>query len=145
MRKLTPKQHQFVLAYIVPGTSLSEAYRLAYKPSAKALSATINKQAYNISKLPHVSSMITLEKQRLAERYDISVEKITDMLKEAARRALDAGELETYRKASMDLAKLGGLLVSKTEVNSRSVSEVRHVSVLQAIKNHKAREPKLIN
>lgn len=109
---LTPKQEAFACAYVETGNA-SEAYRrsgYSNRQSAKAINENSSKLLTKV--LPRVEQLRAAH----AEGHNITVDSITEMLKEDREKAHAAGQIGAAVSASMGLAKLHGLIVDKTEV-----------------------------
>jgi phage terminase small subunit len=111
---LTPKQEAFACAYVETGNA-SEAYRRAYDAVRMKPEAIV----VNASKLLR-DTKVTLRVEQLqaehAQRHNVTVDSITEMLKEDREKAHAAGQIGAAVSASMGLAKLHGLIVDKQEV-----------------------------
>lgn len=116
--KLTLKQQAFVRAYIETGNAC-EAYRRAYNPrrmSAKAITV----ESTRLMQHPRVALAVQNMQRKLAERHAITVDSITEMLKEDRKLARELDMPAAAVAAAMGLAKLHGLIVEKrhnTNVN----------------------------
>jgi phage terminase small subunit len=86
-KKLTPKQEGFCQDYIKTGNQ-SEAYRLNYN-SGKMLPASINNKAYELMQNVDITSRITTLQERIAKKFEVTVESLTKELDEDRQLARD--------------------------------------------------------
>lgn len=86
-KKLTPKQEGFCQDYIKTGNQ-SEAYRLNYN-SGKMLPASINNKAYELMQNVDITSRITTLQERIAKKFEVTVESLTRELEEDRQLARD--------------------------------------------------------
>lgn len=114
---LTPKQEAFALAYVETGNA-SEAYRRAYdvKPDAKPEGIWVN--ACKTLGRANVALRVAELHEQHAKRHEITVDKLTEMLKEDRELARSGGEPAAAIKAVEVLAKLHGHMVEKKVVTS---------------------------
>lgn len=114
---LTPKQEAFALAY-VETSNASEAYRQCYdvKPDAKPEGIWVD--ACKLLATPKVALRVAQIQASHAKRHEITVDKLTEMLKEDRELARTGGEPAAAIKAVEVLAKLHGHMVEKKVVTS---------------------------
>ena len=117
--KLTPKQENFVQAYIETGNA-SEAYRRAYDAEGMKPESI----AVNASKLldnAKVALMLQQLKAKAEKRHEITVDDILRELEEARTMAAtqERPQVSAMVAASMGKAKLLGLEVNKTEITGK--------------------------
>lgn len=119
---MTPKQEAFARAYVETGNA-SEAYRRAYncKPDAKADGIYVN--ACKLLTDTKVALRVSQLQAKHQKRHDITVDSITEMLKEDRALARQNAQTGAAVSASMGLAKLHGLIVEKREVKNVSSVE----------------------
>jgi phage terminase small subunit len=86
-KKLTPKQEGFCQDYIKTGNQ-SEAYRLNYN-SGKMLPASINNKAYELMQNVDITSRIATLQERIAKKFEVTVESLTRELDEDRQLARD--------------------------------------------------------
>jgi phage terminase small subunit len=86
-KKLTPKQEGFCQDYIKTGNQ-SEAYRLNYN-SGKMLPASINNKAYELMQNVDITSRIATLQERIAKKFEVTVESLTRELEEDRQLARD--------------------------------------------------------
>lgn len=113
---MTPKQEKFCQQYVELGNA-SEAYRQAYNAAAMK-DATVNRKAKELQDNGKITARIDELKAHHAERHDMTVDDIAEMLKEDrnfARKCETPGAAVT---ATMGLAKLYGHLRDKVEHTS---------------------------
>ncbi len=114
--KLTIKQEKFARQYVGPCEgNASEAYRKSYAASNMSAEA-IRVEACRLLERPNVSLMIDQLKAEQADQNAITIEEITAGLRRAAESAAAAGQQSAATQALLGLAKLGGLLVEKRQV-----------------------------
>ena len=109
---LTPKQ-AFTCAYVETGNA-SEAYRRAYNASSMK-DETIWRKAKECLDNGKVTARVEVLRAEHAQRHQITVDSITEMLKEDREKAHAAGQIGAAVSAPMGLAKLHGLIVDKQE------------------------------
>lgn len=116
-KPLTAKQEAFARAYVETGNA-SEAYRRAYdcKPTTKP--ETINVAASQTLAIHKVSRRVAGLKAKAAERTEITVADIAQMLKEAHSVGSKGGDASAMTEAAMSLAKLLGHYTEKKHVTS---------------------------
>jgi hypothetical protein len=114
--KLTPKQEAFVKVYLETGNA-SEAYRRSYDCSATT-EKSINENASKLLKHAKIAPRIQEAKAKVAERTEVSLFDIVNMLKEDRRLAHTIEDAKAATEASMSLAKLLGHYVEKRNVQS---------------------------
>jgi len=78
MKKLTQKQHSFVLAYLETGNRV-ESYRRAYDCGTMA-KATISRKAQEVAALPHVAELIEQHQNDAIARHAVTVDKVLEFL-----------------------------------------------------------------
>ena len=126
MSKLTVKQEAFAKAYIETGNA-SEAYRRSYN-AAKMKPDAIH---VNASKLL-ANAKVALRVQELQaahqKRHDITVDSLTEMLKEDRQLARTQGEPGAAINAVLAIAKLHGLLIDSKNVNLNANHKHHHTA-----------------
>jgi len=105
-RNLTPKQESFVAAYLKTGNA-SEAYRQAYNAS-KMKPEVIHVKACELLKSGNVAVRLSNERARLAKRFEITQEKLVEMLLEDREFARKLENASAAAQATMGLAKITG-------------------------------------
>ena len=115
--KLTPKQEAFCLAYIELGNA-SEAYRRCYDVSETTQNEVIWVKACELLKNGKVAVRVLQLKEEHAKRHAITVDSLTDMLKDDRLLAHKEGEPNAAVNAVLAIAKLHGLVVEKKNVTS---------------------------
>ena len=135
MRKLTMKQHKFIDEYIKIGNA-SEAYRRSYD-CKKSSNKTISIEATKLINNPSVALAVKREKERINRASRLGSKEIEDNLFSIYERSLETDQLNTARACMMDVAKLNGLIINKEHRIVDGTIEHSHVSILQAIKNHR--------
>ena len=113
---LTIKQDKFCRAYIGPAEgNASEAYRTAYNTQNCSMS-TVNRNAKALLDDSKIAARVDQLKAEQANQNAITIEEITAGLRRAAESAAAAGHESAATQALLGLAKLGGLLVEKRQV-----------------------------
>ena len=110
----TPKQVAFAYAYLELG-SASEAYRQA-KGQNNMQDKTINEAASRLLSNSKVVAILSHEKAKLAQKSAITVETLCDELEKDRQLARDNGQAGAAMTATMDIAKLHGLLIEKRQL-----------------------------
>lgn len=112
---LTPKQEAFAKAYVETGNA-SEAYRTAY--SADGMKpATVNREAKALTENPKIATRLAELQKRAQKRHDITIDTLTDMLKEDRKLARELEQSSAAVSAVMGLAKIHGLIVDKAQIS----------------------------
>jgi phage terminase small subunit len=111
--KLTAKQERFVLL-IVKGETQSTAYEKAgYGVKSTKVAAT---NACNLLKKPNIQGRIAELQASLAQKTVITLESLTEELRDIKAKALAAGSFGPAVAAVVAVAKLNGFMVDKTEL-----------------------------
>ena len=114
--KLTIKQEKFARQYVGPCEgNASAAYRAAYNADRMS-DETVHVKACELLKHGKVAVMVDQLKAEYANQNAITIEEITAGLRRAAEAAAAAGQQSAATQALLGLAKLGGLLVEKRQV-----------------------------
>ena len=104
---MTPKQQRFVHAYVETGNATQSAIKAGY---SKRSAMQIGEQ--NLRK-HEIASAIAEAQAKAAERHEITLERIAEMMQEDRQLAIEAGQISAAATSSMNLAKLYGLIVDK--------------------------------
>lgn len=110
---LTVKQDKASQKFVECGDK-SQAYRYAYNTKNMSDEA-IHVEAHRLFENPKVSLRV---EELLAEhraKHEITMDYITDGLKEVIKKADEKEDITNSRNAYMDLAKLHGLIIEKRE------------------------------
>ena len=107
MRKLTPKQENFCLAYLETGNA-SEAYRRAYDASGMS-DTSINRKAKELVDNGKIAARLDELREPILKRHAITVDDLLAELEEARRLALETEAPAPAVSATMGKAKLLGL------------------------------------
>lgn len=118
---MTPKQEAFARAYVETGNA-SEAYRRSYD-AENMKDQVITQKAYELLQHGDVTVMVRQLKANVQKRHAITVDTITEMLKEDRELARTNAQSGAAVSASMGLAKLHGLIVEKREIKNVSSAE----------------------
>lgn len=110
---MTPKQEKFCLLYVELGNA-SEAYRQSYD-AARMKDATVNRKAKELLDNGKIAARLDELKTAHAERHEMTVDRIRDMLLEDREFARKCETPAAAVSASMGLAKLYGHLREKVE------------------------------
>lgn len=112
---LTPKQEAFANAYLETGNA-SEAYRRAYDADAMKETA-IHVNASKLLKNTKVALRLSELQKRAQKRHDITIDTLTDMLKEDRELARNLEQTSAAVSAVMGLAKIHGLILDKAQIS----------------------------
>jgi len=110
--RLDPVRERFAQEYHATGNA-SEALRRAKPHAAKWKAETVHKHASEMLLTGEVQGRLEALQAEAAQRHNITVDSITEMLKEDREKAHAAGQIGAAVSASMGLAKLHGLIVDK--------------------------------
>lgn len=113
---MTPKQEKFCQQYVELGNA-SEAYRQAYNAAAMK-DATVNRKAKELLDNGKITARVDELRAHHAERHDMTVDDIAQMLKEDRAFARQCQTPAAAVSATMGLAKLYGHLRDKVEHTS---------------------------
>lgn len=132
--KLDPVRERFVQEYHATGNA-SEAYRRANPKSAKWTPNALNVKASRVLSEAKVQLRLEELQAEAAARHNVTVDSITEMLKEDREKAHAAGQIGAAVSASMGLAKLHGLIVDRAEVKRTDSGDVSSITTdeLEAI------------
>ncbi len=112
---LTPKQEAFANAYLETGNA-SAAYRHAYDADAMKETA-IHVNASKLLKNTKVALRLAELQKRAQKRHDVTIDTITEMLKEDRQLARENTQTRAAVAAVMGLAKLHGLILDKAQIS----------------------------
>jgi len=113
--KLTPKQEAFCLAYIETGNA-SEAYRRSY--DAENMSAkVINNKASDLLAKGEIGVRVAELQDTHTERHKITVDSLTKELEDDRGLARKIEQASAAITATMSIAKLHGLDITKVEAD----------------------------
>ena len=104
---LTPKMRDFAMAFIETQGNRAEAYRRAYDAS-RMKDKTVYKRASELMDNGEVAGFIEELQAKNAEKHEITVERIRDMLIEDRAFARECGSAAACVAATNGLAKLYG-------------------------------------
>ena len=116
--KLTAKQRNFARAVVAEGNQ-AEAYRQAYKAQGST-NETVRSEASRLMADPHIAATVQKEQDKASQRLDVTVDSLTDKLRETYDDAKDHGQHSVQVASIMGQAKLHGLLVDRTEDVSKA-------------------------
>ncbi len=114
-RPLTLKQSRFADAYIDTDGNATEAYRRSYNVGNQP-PQSLWRRAHEVLHNSKVSARIEQLKRDAAARKEITLDEISEGLREAAALARDRGQVGAMATALMGLAKLGGLVTDRQRV-----------------------------
>lgn len=114
---LSPKRERFCQEFVKCDVA-SDAYRAAYS-TENMKPATVNNEAYKLLQLPHTAARVAELRAELHERVMCSLEDIDAELIEARELAKTADDHREMRAGTMDRAKLHGLIIDKSKVESK--------------------------
>lgn len=115
--ELTNKMEAFAQAYIELGNA-SEAYRRCYDVSPTTADNVIWVKASELLKNGKVAVRVLQLREENAKRHAITIDSLTEMLKDDRKLARDEKEASAAVAAVMAIAKLHGLVVEKKNVTS---------------------------
>lgn len=113
---MTPKQALFIELYL-ESHNASDAYKRAY--NSKAAANTIHRKAYELLKHPEVKKELETIKAQAQVRNQVTIDSILLELEQARTLALDNAQCSAAVTATMSKAKLLGLVVDKSETNTK--------------------------
>ncbi len=120
---LTPKQEAFAQAYIETGNA-SEAYRRAFNVRPNTKPNSIMVEASKLLSTPKIAQRVAELKAEHAERHEMTVDNIRDMLLEDRQFAREMETPAAAVSATMGLAKLYGHLRDKVDVTSKVTIQI---------------------
>jgi len=109
--KLTQKQENFALKYIECGNA-SEAYRHAYN-AEKSKPESIHVRASELLSNSNVAVRVEELRQANVEANAVTLEYLTNELRKCIGNSDAADDRSNHRGATMDLAKLHGMLIER--------------------------------
>ena len=126
--KLTDKQQQFVLRYVINGNNGANAYRYAYNCEGSS-EATINSEVNKLLKNPKIALWLKEAEanvqQAFKEEIKYSAKDCFDELAEVQLRAKKRGGNYQHEIKAIELkGKLGGLFVDKHQVTGGGLADV---------------------
>jgi phage terminase small subunit len=133
--KLTPKQEAFVQAYLKTGNQRT-AYREAYD-AEDMKDNTVDRKAHDLAQNGKIRARLEQLQERIAEKTEVTVECISEMLKQDRDFARQQKQAAAATSATMGLAKLHGLIVNKSEdVTNRERTKDVDARIAQLIAEH---------
>ena len=125
--KLTPKQEAFCLAYIETGNA-SEAYRRSYDAENQK-SETTNRNAKALLDNNKIATRLGELQDVHVERHKITVDSLTKELEDDRGLARKIEQASAAITATMSIAKLHGLDITKGEVkHSGSLNVIAEIT-----------------
>jgi phage terminase small subunit len=121
---LTLKQEAFCQAYIETGNA-SEAYRRSYATSSKN-EATVWRSAHELLQNPKVAARVREIASLHAQRHEITVDSLTEMLRESYDLAKEVQSPAAAVAAVNALGKLHGLIVERKQVKGEHNHQHHH-------------------
>lgn len=118
-KAVTPKQQRFAEEYCIDFNATQAAIRAGY---AKGQSAEV--QGHRLLSDVKIKAEIAAIQAKLSEKTAITLESLTDMLRETYDDAKEDGARPAQVAAVMGLAKLHGLGVEKHEVKASPLEAV---------------------
>jgi phage terminase small subunit len=122
----TEKQKAFARKFIELG-SCSKAYRAVYKAD-KMNGNTVRKESHLLLSHPNVAPIIEELQQQHAERHAVTIDSVTEMLKEDRELAHKVKSPGAAVSASMGLAKIWG--VDKGEDDDARKQQVTQIQIV---------------
>lgn len=145
---LTPKQQQFVDAYLRNGRNATAAYRAAY--STSALDKTVGLEACKLLKHPGIAPVIAewdareaAKLSEAAQRNAVTKERISSELARIAFGDESLGSIciRDRRNALMDLARLHGYIVERKDVRIvRSIEDLSNEELAAIVASGERKE-----
>lgn len=118
MSVLDNPKHEAFAQYLSEGKTADEAYQLAGYAANRG-------NAIRLKTNERVMKRVEELQERHQKQNDITVSRLSEMLLSAHERAVAAADLTNERQAVNDLAKLHGLIVTKSEVaRKRDITEL---------------------
>lgn len=114
--ELTIKQESFCQKFIETGNA-SEAYRQAYD-SSNMKAETVNREAFALLENHKIATRVESLKLEHRARHNVSVDSLTTELDEARDLAIDCKNPSAAVSATTAKAKLHGLLIEKTQLET---------------------------
>lgn len=111
---LTIKQEEFCQEYIRNGGNATQAYIHAYN-TEKMTSKTINETAFELMENPKISPRIEGLRSEMAVSNSITLDWLVEGLQKVLKKAEEKNDITNFRGCYMDLAKLTGQIVDKTQ------------------------------
>lgn len=112
---LTPKQEAFAQAYLETGNG-SEAYRRVYN-AENMKENVVHVKACELLKNGKVAVRLAELQKRAQKRHDITIDSLTEMLKEDRELARNLEQTSAAVSAVMGLAKIHGLILDKAQIS----------------------------
>jgi hypothetical protein len=115
-KQLTPNEAKFAASYLETGNA-SLAYRLHYKTDTMA-ETTVNREAHTVLHRPKVQAEIKRLQAAVHKKTTTTIADLVAEQDQAMQLALETRNATAFASASMNKAKLLGLLVEKQEVRT---------------------------
>jgi len=130
---MTPKQADFVRLYFELGNA-SEAYRRAYNSTGKP--NTLHRKANDLLKHPLIKAEVQKMQQDAIKRNEVTIDSVLLELEDARQTAKQSGNASAMVSATMGKAKLLGLVVDKSESNTKLLTPpIFNVQPVKAVKD----------
>lgn len=120
--KLTPKQHNFCIAYLETGNA-SEAYRQAYDCS-KMTDISIGRKAKELIDNGKITAYIETLRKPVIERAQITLEQHLNDLKRLRDLAEGEGKFSAAVTAEVSRGKASGLYVEKIQHEGNLIDDL---------------------
>lgn len=117
-KSLTAKQEAFCFAFIELGNQTA-AYRQAYDIGENTKPETVWNDAYKMMQNPEVSARIDELRSQMSEAGMVTLQGITQDLRDAHKMAKDLEQPHNMVKATTEIAKLHGLSADKLEITGK--------------------------
>ncbi len=114
MPKLNAKQERFCEEYAVDSNGAQACIRAGYSPKAA------KEQASRLLTKDNVRAHIAELQAKHRARLDVTVKSLSEDMRENRDLAIKNDQASAAQQATMDIAKLHGLLVERTEVKTIS-------------------------
>lgn len=115
---LTTKQEAFAFAYVETGNA-AEAYRRAYDVGPDTKPTTVWVESCKLRSIPKVSQRIDELRSQMSEAGMVTLQGITQDLRDAHKMAKDLEQPHNMVKATTEIAKLHGLSADKLEITGK--------------------------
>ena len=120
--KLTIKQEAFCVEYLKDGNGV-RAYQAVYN-ATKMSDGAIRVEVSRLLDRPNISTMIEDARKRITKKYDITLDKIVEMLIEDRTFARAEGAPGPAITATMGLARVTGHMVEDRKNERKPLQEI---------------------
>jgi hypothetical protein len=132
-KELTPRQAILAREYVKTGNKSLAARKAGYSIKSAHV------QGHDTLKIPKVSKEVARLRARMAERMDISREKLMNDAAHDAEQAALTGQYSASNANRLFIAKVQGYIVDRTESHHTVDATIAHLDALKTIMgNHRA-------